>query len=79
MAIDNAVLGPGTAVEVSNLFTGAWSRGFRVVGREPGGYRVARASDGSELPAQFAAARLRPVEGLAAGGAERREKVAAAL
>lgn len=60
MAIDEP-LGPGTAVEVSNLFTGTWSSGFRVVSREAGGYRVARISDGSELPALFPSARLRRV------------------
>ncbi|MDQ1437510.1 MAG: hypothetical protein QOK43_1139 [Acidimicrobiaceae bacterium] len=62
MAIDvNSLLVPGTAVEVSNLFTGTWSSGFRVVGREPGGYRLARQSDGSELPALFSPVRLRLV------------------
>lgn len=54
-------LGPGTAVEVSNLFTGKWSSGFRVIAREAGGYRVARLSDGSELPALFSPARVRAV------------------
>jgi hypothetical protein len=61
MPIDSPLV-PGTVVEVSNLFTGTWSRGFRVVSREADGYRVARVSDGSELPALFSPYRLRVVE-----------------
>ncbi len=64
MAIDvSTLLAPGTVVEVSNLFTGRWCGGFRVVAWEAdgSGYRIARTSDGSEVPAVFAAVRLRPV------------------
>jgi len=62
MAIDvHTLLSPGTEVEVSNLFTGRWTTGFRIVGREADGYRIAL-SDGSQVPAVFPAARLRPVE-----------------
>ena len=66
MAIDTP-LPPGTAVEVSNLFTGQWSTGFRVIAREAGGYRVERMSDGSELPVLLAAPRVRAVAGAGAG------------
>lgn len=62
MGIDvHSQLAPGTVVEVSNLFTGTWSRGFRVVGRDAEGYRIERLSDGSTVPAPFPASRLRPV------------------
>lgn len=61
MAFDSP-LSPGTDVEVSNLFTGTWSTGFRVIAREAGGFRLERLSDGSELPVLFAAARLRVVD-----------------
>ncbi len=43
-------LAPGTAVEVRNRFDGRWSSGFEVAAEEPGGYRIVRLSDASELP-----------------------------
>ena len=47
------MLAPGTKVEVRNAFEQSWSRGFLVASQEPGGYLIARRSDGAVLPAVF--------------------------
>ncbi|MBS1848892.1 MAG: hypothetical protein JST73_11500 [Actinobacteria bacterium] len=53
------VLERGARVEVRNTFDGSWSRGFEVVGRDEGGYRIERRSDRAELPERFAPADVR--------------------
>jgi hypothetical protein len=57
---DDAVLRPGTNVEVSNAFLGTWAGGFEVVDSGEWGYRVRRASDDVVLPVSFAPSRVRP-------------------
>ena len=57
---DDAVLRPGTSVEVANAFLGTWAGGFEVVDSGEWGYRVRRASDAVVLPASFAKNRVRP-------------------
>lgn len=51
---------PGCPVEVRTRFDGRWVGGFRVVGREAGGFLIARCRDGSLLPELFSPAELRP-------------------
>ena len=53
-------IGPGTPVEVRNQLSMGWAHGFEVATAEPEGYRLRRVSDGSVLPALFAADSLRP-------------------
>jgi hypothetical protein len=54
------VAGMGVAVRIQ--FTGEWSPGFVLDGRDPDGrYRIQRLSDGSILPALFRAEDLRRV------------------
>ena len=57
---DDAVLRPGTNVEVANAFLGTWAGGFEVVDSGEWGYRVRRASDAVVLPVSFARNRVRP-------------------
>ena len=47
------ILTVGTPVDVRNRFVGAWSRGFEVAERLPGGYRIRRKSDGAVFPDVF--------------------------
>lgn len=53
----------GTQVEVCSRFQRVWVRGFEVVDVEDGGYRLRRVSDQWVLPAVFASADVRPVDG----------------
>jgi hypothetical protein len=46
-------LEPGSRVEVRNRLDGRWTKGFEVLARDPGGYRLRRLSDGNELPLVF--------------------------
>jgi hypothetical protein len=56
---DDAVLRPGTSVEVANAYLGTWAGGFEVVDGDEWGYRVRRESDAVILPVSFAASRVR--------------------
>lgn len=58
--VDEVELAPGCPVEVRTRFDGRWVGGFRVVGRETAGFRIARCRDGSMLPEVFGPAELRP-------------------
>lgn len=53
-------LSPESPVEVRTRFDGRWVGGFRVVGREGAGLRIARNSDGSALPGLFGFEEVRP-------------------
>jgi hypothetical protein len=57
---DELDLAPGCPVEVRTRFDGRWVAGFRVVGHEAAGFRIARCRDGSMLPEVFSPAELRP-------------------
>ena len=53
---------PGTEVEIRNQFDRAWSEGFVVESvAGDGGYFIARRSDGTVLPTEFAASEVRRV------------------
>jgi hypothetical protein len=54
-----AVLEPGTRVEVRSRFRRDWVRGFEVAAREGAGYRLRRLSDKFILPVVFATADIR--------------------
>jgi hypothetical protein len=56
----SVVLVPGKPVAVRTRFDGTWAEGFRVCRERGGRYLVERCSDGSELPADFDGAELRP-------------------
>ena len=56
---DEERLDPGTRVEVRIRFEGGWTHGFEVVDAALGGYLLRRVSDGTVLPATFAAQDLR--------------------
>ena len=43
----------GTPVEVTNHFTGSWTRGFEVAALHHDGCQVRRVSDGAVLPLDF--------------------------
>ena len=49
----------GTAVEVTNHFTGTWARGFEVAALHHDGCQVRRVSDGAVLPLDFAYSNVR--------------------
>jgi len=53
-------LGPDSPVEVRTRFDGRWVGGFRILGREGAGLRIARCSDGSALPVLFGLEEVRP-------------------
>lgn len=61
---DEAVLPPGTAVEVRCRFVERWARGFEVATIVDGPigpcYRLRRSSDSTLLPEAFAPAEVRP-------------------
>lgn len=57
--LPDAPLEVGTRVEVKSRFDGHWTRGFELSAVDQAGYRVRRLSDGSELPAVFAADEIR--------------------
>ena len=46
-------LHPGAPVAVRTRFDGTWAEGYRVCCERDGRYRVARCSDGFELPDDF--------------------------
>lgn len=48
-----ALLKPGTRVEVRSRFDDRWARGFEVTEVLAEGYRIRRLSDGSVLPVEF--------------------------
>ena len=54
-----ALMKPGTRVEVRSRFDQRWSRGFEIVDAEGDGYRIRRLSDGEELPVVFGADEVR--------------------
>lgn len=49
----DALIRPGTGVEVRNHFCAMWCHGFEVAETTPGGYRVLRLSDHYVLPVPF--------------------------
>lgn len=52
-------LGPGSAVEIRRRLDGHWAKGFEVIDRTDGGFRIRRLSDGMELPVVIAADDIR--------------------
>jgi hypothetical protein len=56
---EDAVLRPGTSVEVANAYLGTWAGGFEVVDSGEWGYRVRRDSDAVVLPVPFGPDRVR--------------------
>lgn len=60
MGGDGEGLEPGMRIEVRRRFDQRWSKGFEVAEvLEDGSYRVKRISDGTVLPAEFAADDIR--------------------
>ena len=62
--MDNATdittrLKPGTPVEISTRLRGNWAAGFAIVAVDGDRYRVRRTSDGTVLPVDFDARRVR--------------------
>jgi hypothetical protein len=51
---------PGTRVEVKRRFDAKWSRGFEVLERTSGLYRLRRLSDNAALPVLFDENDVRP-------------------